>query len=155
MNRSVLMVFAGVVGALALAGGGFVAGMTVANTNAASGAPAGGRQALRQGQLPGQFAAGAQGRAVNGDVLSVGEGTLTVQVGQGQGSRIVLVAPSTRVVRTSETEVPLASIKPGDRVTIVGQENADGTVDAQAVVVGGANVLQQILGGSPRPSPTR
>lgn len=154
MNRSILMIVAGVVGAVALAGGGFVAGMTLANSNASGGTAAGGRQALRQGQLPGQFAGGAQGRATNGEVLSVGEGTLTIQLGANQGSRIVLVAPSTRVVRATETEVALSSIKAGDRVTIVGQENADGTVDAQAVVVGGANVLQQIL-GSPRPSPTR
>jgi hypothetical protein len=154
MHRPLLIVLAGIVGALALAGGGFVAGMTLANANA-GGAGTAARQAPRLGQAPGQFAGAAQGHAVNGEVLSVGEGTLTVQVGGGQGSRIVIVAPSTRLVRTVETEVALASIKAGDRVTVVGQENADGTVDAQAVLVGGANLLQQFLGGSPRPSPGR
>lgn len=150
MQRPLLLVLAGIVGALGLAGGGLVAGLTLANANA-GGAGTGARQAPRPGQGPGQFAGAAQGRALNGEVLSVGEGTLTVQVGGGQGSRIVIVAPSTGLVRTVETEVPLASIKAGDRVTVVGQENTDGTVDAQAILVGGANLLQQVLGGSPRP----
>lgn len=156
MNRSALMVLAGGVAALALAAGGFVAGLTVARGNpdaSATTGGAGGRgQTFRQGagQLPG----GAQGRATSGQVVSVGEGTITIQLGQDQGSRIVLVAPSTRIVQTAEVDVPLSSLKPGDRVTVVGQENSDGTLNAQAVVVGGANVLQQLL-GSPRPSPSR
>ncbi len=90
---------------------------------------------------------------MNGQVLSVGDGTISVQLGQDQGSRIVLVAPSTRVVRTTETDIQLSTIKAGERVTVVGQENSDGTVNAQAVVVGG-NALQQVF-GSPRPSPSR
>ena len=153
MNRSATLALA-IVLAIALAGGGFVAGMTVASSRAegpATASPAGRGgpgAAVRQG------AGGQQGPLLNGQVLNVGEGTLTIQLGQEQGSRIVLVAPSTRVVRTTETDVSLRDLKPGDRVTVVGQQNADGTVNAQAVVVGGANVLQQFL-GSPRPSPTR
>jgi hypothetical protein len=150
------MALAGVVAALALAGGGFVAGLTVARgspeSSTATGSPGARGPAFRQGagQLPG----GAQGRATSGQVVSVGEGTITLQLGQDQGSRIVLVAPSTRIVQTAEVDVPLTSLKPGDRITVVGQENSDGTLNALAVVVGGANVLQQFL-GSPRPSPSR
>lgn len=153
MNRSATLALA-IVLAIALAGGGFVAGMTVGSSRAEAPATpsAGGRggpgAAIRQ--APGA----QQGRTLNGQVLNVGEGTLTIQLGQEQGSRIVLVAPSTRVVRTTETDVALRDLRPGDRVTVVGQENTDGTVNAQAVVVGGTNVLQQFL-GTPRPSPTR
>ncbi len=160
MSRSRLLIFAGVIAAIALAGGGFIAGMNVGTanaSNAAANASRGSTQA-RQGQgpgqgQPGQFAGGAQGRAVNGQVLSVGDGTITVQLGQDQGSRIVLVAPSTRIARTTETDIQLSNLKPGERITVVGQENSDGTVSAQAVIVGG-NALQQLF-GTPRPSPTR
>lgn len=142
---------------LALAGGGFVAGMTVERSrgDAATGSPApGAGQRVGPGGAGGRQApGGAQGRALNGEVLSVGDGTITVRLGQQEGSRIVLVAPSTRLVRTIETTVQLAEVRAGERVTIVGSENSDGSVNAQAVVVGGTNVLQQIL-GSPRPSPS-
>lgn len=163
------MVAAGVVLALVLAGGGFVAGRTLAENDAkASASATTGRQGARgqgQGQTSGPGAGGANGaRALNGQVLSVGDGTLTIQLsGQdpaAQGSRIVLVAPSTRVVKTAETDVKLSDLKAGERVTVVGQENADGTVSATAVVEGG-NASQNLFGGpggarvSPTPSPTR
>src|SRR3989442_10657218 len=129
------MVAAGVVLALVLAGGGCVAGRTLAENDAkASASATTGRQGARgqgQGQTSGPGAGGANGaRALNGQVLSVGDGTLTIQLsGQdpaAQGSRIVLVAPSTRVVKTAETDVKLSDLKAGERVTVVGQENADG-----------------------------
>lgn len=156
------MVGIGALAAIVLAGGGFVAGRTLAPNDAkatASATP--GRQGARgQGQGPGAGVAGAA-RALNGQVLSVGDGTITIQLtGQdptAQGSRIVLVAPSTRVVKTTETDIKLADLKSGDRVTILGQDNADGTVNATAIVEGG-NALQNILGGgraSATPSPTR
>ncbi|TMD61459.1 MAG: hypothetical protein E6I87_02720 [Chloroflexi bacterium] len=167
--RAPLMVAAGAALALVLAGGGFVAGRTLAENDAKAGASAtAGRQGAR-GQGQGQFGQGAGGgnaaRALNGQVLSVGDGTITIQLsGQdptAQGSRIVLVAPSTRVVKTAETDVKLSDLKAGERVTVVGQENADGTVNATAVVEGG-NALQNLFGGgaggarvSPTPSPTR
>jgi hypothetical protein len=164
--RAPLMVAAGVMLAMVLAGGGFVAGRTLAENDAkASAFATGGRQGAR-GQGQGQFGGSANGmRALNGQVLSVGDGTITIQLsGQdptAQGSRIVLVAPSTRVVKTTETDVKLSDVKAGERVTVVGQENADGTVNATAVVEGG-NALQNLFGGgaggtrvSPTPSPTR
>lgn len=157
MNRASLLIFAGVVAAIVLAGGGFVAGLSVgsANASSAANATASARGAFRQGQgAPGQSGApGAQARPVNGQVLSVGDGSITIQLGGDQGgSRIVLVAPSTRVVRTAETDIKLSEVKPGERVTVVGQESSDGTVSAQTVVIGGTNALQQLFGGSPRPS---
>src|SRR5919204_2166799 len=160
MNRTPLLIALGAVVAIVLAGGGFVAGKTVATNEAqASAAATTGRGGRGQGQ--GQFGgAGAQNgtRALNGQILSVGDGTLTIQLnGQdptAQGSRIVLVAPSTRVVKTTETDVKLTDLKAGDRVTIVGQENSDGTVSASAVV-DGQNALQNIFpGGGARPSAT-
>ena len=173
-----LHIVLGVVVALALAGGGFATGMTVgrAATDAtASAAPSGaaGRAAVGQrlGQGGTQGAAGALGgQAVAGRILSVNDGSITVEVRQpgvaGASptviSQIVLVGTSTRLVKTAETEIKLSDLKANDQVTIVGTTDASGNVSATAIVAGG-NALQGILGGgrtpaggqgaSPSPSP--
>lgn len=167
MNRTPVLVAVGAIVAIILAGGSFVAGRTVGTNEAQASASASiGRQGRGQGQGQGQVqfgGAGTAGRALSGQILAVGDGTITIQLSQdpaAQGSRIVLVAPSTRVVKTTETDVKLADLKAGDRVTVVGQENADGTVSATAVI-DGQNALQNLFGGaggarpSATPSPTR
>ncbi len=144
MNRPLAFVVAAVV-VLVFAAGGFVAGMTVGKGQAPAASPAARAAGSRQSANPGR-------NATSGQVLNVGDGTVTIQLGTDLGSRILLVSPTTRVVRTTETEVKVDDLKVGDRVTVLGQENADGSISAQAIVIGGANVFQQILGGSPRPS---
>ena len=80
----------------------------------------------------------------------------------------MLVGSGTRVVKTVETDVKLTDLKVGDTVTVAGTPDAtSGTVSAQTILVGGAGLLGDILGGtqfpggragasgSPRPSPTR
>lgn len=156
MNRSTLMVVVGVAAAIVLAGGGFVAGKTVA-TNEAAASPSA-RAGNGTGRQFGAGGASGQGRnAISGQIISVSNGTLAIQLGQDQGSRIVLVSPSTQVVKTVEQSIALTDLKPGDRVTVVGQENADGSVNAQTIVSGG-NALQNLFGGGgarPSASPTR
>ncbi|OLC56177.1 MAG: hypothetical protein AUH85_06955 [Chloroflexi bacterium 13_1_40CM_4_68_4] len=136
--------------AVVLFGGGFAAGRTIGTTVAASASPSG--QGGRGQRAFGSGAPGAANGVINGQVLAVGDGTLTVQLDQSQGSRIVLVSASTRVTRTTETDVPLASLKPGEQVTVVGTQSSDGTVSATTVVVGATGFRQG--GGSPRPSAT-
>ena len=160
----------GVVAALALAGGGFVAGMTVergaTGGAAASASPTGpsGRGALggagagRLGQGGPAGAAGAQ--AVAGRIISVNDGSITVEVRQPGAagasptvtSQIVLVGSTTRLVKTTETEIKLSDLKANDQVTIVGTTDASGNVSATAIVAGG-NALQTILGGQGRTAP--
>ena len=154
----------GVVAALALAGGGFAAGMTVGrgtgpaseNTAAASPSGAAARGALtgRVGQ-GGQGAAGALGgQAVTGRILSVNDGSITIEVRQpgAQGasptvtSQIVLIGGSTRIVKTAETDIKIGDLKANDQVTIVGTTDASGNVAATAIVAGG-NALQGLFGG--------
>ena len=172
----------GAVVAVALAGGGFAAGMTYAqgqNVTTASASPSGAPGA--RGASGGRQGAGGAGAAlggaqpINGRVLAVNDGSLTVaviergQLGQGGASagaspattsQIVLVGASTRIVKTAETDVKLADIKPNDQVTIVGTTDSAGLVSASAVVVGGVNVLGQLLGsqtgvpGGARPGAT-
>jgi hypothetical protein len=73
-------------------------------------------------------------------------------------SQIVLVGGSTRIVRTTETEIELTDLKANDQVTIVGTTDANGNLSATAIVAG-SSALQGILGGgargaSPSPSPS-
>src|SRR5438093_5072261 len=153
MNGRTMLIAVAVIASLALAGGGFDAGMTVGENNARTAAASAAGRGARGGQFPGPGAnaSGAPDRgAVVGQVLSVGPDTITVQLGTDQGSRIVLVAPSTRVTKTTETDIKLSDIKAGDRVTVVGQTNTDGIVNAQTVVVGN---FGGALGGA-RPSPS-
>jgi hypothetical protein len=151
--------------ALVLSGGGFVAGMTVGpelggkNEAAATGAPTG-AGARQQGARAGGAAAGAgtiaiagQGNQTAGRVISVSDGAITVEVRQPGSdtprSVIALVGSNARVVRTTETDIKLSDIKPGDQVLVVGQtDQATGTVAATAVI-DGFNALQQIFGGGP------
>jgi len=153
------------VAAIVLAGGGFVAGMTAGPTlgkteaadTAATTAAAGGR-AQQTGRAGAAGAAGAafgggQGQPVTGRVISVNDGSITVEVRQPGSdtarSVIALVGGSARVVRSSETDIKLSDLKAGDQVVVIGQADAaTGTVSASAVLVG-QNALQQLFGGAP------
>jgi hypothetical protein len=182
--KTTQIVIAAVLG-LVLLGGGFAAGMTVGRGGtgaaaAASASPsgaagrgfgAGGTGAARGGQ-------GAGGQQVlAGRVISVNDGSVTVEVRQGGGaqgaspavtSEIVLVGASTKIVKTAETDIKLSDLKANDQIQIVGTTDATGNVSATTIVAGG-NALQQLFGGgaggpggfgggrgaSPSPSPTR
>lgn len=170
------VVIAAVLG-LVLLGGGFAAGMTVARsgattTSGASASPSGatarfGAGGAGAGRLGG--AAGGQ-QLLTGRVISVNDGSITVEVRQPgtQGaspavtSQIVLIGGSTRIVRTSETEMKVTDLKANDQIQIVGTTDTTGSVAATAIVVGG-NALQNLFGGqggggrgaTPGPSPTR
>ena len=163
-----LHIVIGALAAIALAGGGFAAGMTFARgatgEAAASASPTGaaGRGALggggagRLGQ--GGAAGAAGGQAVAGRILSVNDGSITVEVRQpgvaGASptvtSQIVLIGSTTRLVKTAETEIKLSDLKANDQVTIVGTTDASGNVSATAIVAGG-NALQGLFGGQGGP----
>jgi hypothetical protein len=171
----------GVVAALALAGGGFAAGMTfdrsqasTTNTTGATG-PTGARGGTGgRGALGGTGAAAGQ-QPVTGRILAVNDGSITVaaidRAPGGQNaqasaspattSQIVLIGASTRIVKTTEADVKLSDLKINDQVTVVGTTDATGMVSATAIVVGSTNILGQLfgsqtgtagLGGGARPS---
>jgi hypothetical protein len=167
----------GVVIALALAGGGFAAGMTVGRGSAeaaASASPTGAAArtgAGRGGQggaAGGSGAFGSGGQAMTGRILSVNDGSITIEVRQGGGgqgasptvtSQIVLIGSTTRIVKTVESDIKLSDLKANDQVTIVGTTDASGNLAATAIVAGG-NALGGLFGGpggrgaSPSPSPS-
>lgn len=176
MSSRPVQIVTGVVVALVLFGAGFFAGTSRAQATTATGPSASGAAAaVRRGAFGGANAAGAASRTVvNGQILSVNAESITVQVrtpGQGGASpsttsQLILVGPTTRVVKTTETDVKLSDLKAGDQITAAGTpDTATGSVSAQAIVLGGNNVLADLLGGaggggarrgaSPSPSPTR
>jgi len=174
MSRRPVQIVAGVVVALVLFGAGFFAGTSRAQATTATGPTASAAAAGGRGAVGGAGAAGAAANrnVVNGQILSVNADSITVQVrtpGQ-QGasptvtSQLILVGPTTRVVKTTETDVKLSDLKSGDQITVAGTpDTTTGSVSAQAIVLGGNNVLGDLLGGgggvrrgaSPTPSPTR
>lgn len=176
LGRRPVQVVVGVIVALALFGGGYAFGS--GRTPAPAAATTTVTAAASGRTFPGGAGGGnAAARGVsNGQIIAVNTDSITIQVrapGQNGASptvttQLVLVGTGTRVVKTAETDVKLTDLKVGDQVTVAGTpDTASGTVSAQAIVIGGANILGDILGGtqpggrgagasgSPRPSPTR
>lgn len=181
LARRPVQIVVGVIVALALFGGGFALGSTRATPttpNAATATGASGAAGFRGGAgAAGGANAAARAGFVNGQILAVNSDSITISMRQGgqngasptTTTQLVLVGSSTRVVRTVETDVKLSDLKVGDTVTVAGTPDAaSGTISAQAIVLGGNNILGDILGGtqfpggrgagasgSPRPTPTR
>src|SRR5438105_7204901 len=177
LARRPVQIVVGVVVALALFGGGFAFGSSRAPAATAAGATGStGTTGLRGGS--GANGGGAAQRGVsNGQILAVNSDSITISIRTGgangasptTSTQLVLVGSGTRVVKTVETDVKLTDLKVGDTVTVAGTPDAtSGTVSAQTIVVGGAGILGDILGGtqfpggrgpgasgSPRPTPTR
>jgi len=169
MSTRPVQIVAGVIVALIVFGAGFVAGTSRAASGVATTASAN----VAGGGRRGADAAGAAAsrNIVNGQILSLAAGSITVEVRtpgrQGASptvtSELILVGPTTRVVKTTETDVKLADLKAGDQITVAGTpDTTTGSVSAQAIVLGGNNVFADILGGgrrgrgpvpSPSPSP--
>lgn len=174
--KTTQIVIAAVIG-LMLLGGGFAAGMTYGKNGTAAAASA---SPSDRGFGRGQGAGGArfgQGGAngqelLTGQIISVNDGSITVQVRQpGQNgaspttsSQIVLLGSNTQIVKTSESPIKASDLKANDQIQIVGTTDASGNFSATAIVIGG-NALQSLFGGqggfggrggaSPTPSPTK
>lgn len=164
LARRPVQIVVGVIVALALFGGGFAFGSTRGATgapNAAAATGASGGAGFRGG-AGGAGGANAAARAglVNGQVLAVNSDSITISMRQGGQNgasptittQLVLVGSGTRVVKTVETDVKLSDLKVGDTVTVAGTpDTASGTISAQAIVLGGNNILGDILGGTQFP----
>lgn len=161
LARRPVQIVVGVIVALALFGGGFAFGSArgaTAAPNAATATGAPGAAGFRGGA--GGANAAARAGLVNGQVLAVNSDSITISMRQGGQNgasptittQLVLVGSGTRVVKTVETDVKLSDLKVGDTVTVAGTpDTASGTISAQAIVLGGNNILGDILGGTQFP----
>lgn len=160
MNARTTQILIGAVAAIALFGGGFAIGRTLApaapGTVVATGTAAGGNAAAQAARrAAGQNPAGAAGQGTAGRVISVNDGSITIEVratgpagaSPATTSTIALIGAETGLLKTVEQEIKLADIKAGDQVTVIRTSDATtGTVSANAVLVGGG-ALQQLFGG--------
>lgn len=159
LARRPVQIVIGVVVALVLFGGGFALGSSRA-TPAPAAATSTAVTTTRGQGAAGQGAAAAGRGVQNGQILAVNSDSITISVRQGGANgasptvttQLVLVGTGTRVVKIVETDSKLADLKVGDTVTVAGTpDTASGALSASAIVVGGANILGDILGGSQFP----
>jgi len=125
MSIVVMVVIALIVGA-----GGFFAGMKYQESRRPLGR-LGNFQGTRNGQFQQRFGQGF--RPVNGEILSTDSSSITVKLQDGS-SKIVLVSDTTSINKASEGTKD--DLKVGERVTVFGQENSDGSVTAQTIQLG-------------------
>ncbi len=92
---------------------------------------------------------GAGGGFVLGQVASVGSSTLTLQLANGN-SEVVFYSTSTAI--TEPQTVPASRIAECANVTIIGTPNADGSMTASAIQVGGGG-FRGGAGGAPTTTP--
>lgn len=127
-----------VVGLLVVLGllGGFYGGMKYGQAHAA---PAAAAQSGTGGGPGGGLRGGPGGGggfapAVSGPIVSVGNGTVTVQ-DRTTGKNITVNLPSgVRITKT--TQGSTSDLTQNTNVTVIGQTGSDGSVNAQAIQVG-------------------
>ena len=150
MNNTIINA---IVVAVVFGGGGYYVGMqkTAAATTATQGAN-GAAFAGRTGGA-GRFGGGAGGGFTGGTILSICNGSLTIQLPSSTstsattGTKIVLFDTTTQV---SEMQtVPASKLTIGQNVMVTGATNSDGSVTATSIQVRPART-----GGLERPATT-
>jgi hypothetical protein len=134
MNKNTTMIVAIVL--VVLAGiGGFVGGMQYQKSqNPLTGGQFMGRNS-GNGQGFAQRENGGQGQRfvpVRGQVLSIGNNTITVKLQDGT-TKLVVISSSTAYLKTQT--VVSSDLKSGDTVMVVGNSNADGSVTASDIQI--------------------
>ncbi len=137
---------------LVAAGGGFYAGMQYQKSQNPLGGQFGNRSFA--GGNGGQFftGRGANGAAggqrftpVRGQIISLGNNTLTVKQQDGS-TKLVVLGSSTTYVNTQKAS--LSDIKQGDTVMVVGSANSDGSITANDIQIN----PQQLRPANPAPT---
>lgn len=138
------------------AAAGFYGGMTYQKSKApsfgASGVGgAGGGYGRRFGGAGGP--GGASGMTpVGGQIVSTGNGTITVKLADGS-SKIITISSQTKINKT--TSGSQSDLKTGEQVTAFGTTNSDGSVTAQAINLGNGMFRMRPGGGQGAPTGTQ
>jgi len=130
-------VIGGVIILIIVAGGSFYAGQATAK----SATPA-------QGQFGAGFTAGAGGATgfagrtgargagggfTAGQIVSVSASSISIQQQNGSSSEIVLLSPSTQILK--QTSGTAADLTAGTEVTVTGTSNSDGSLTATSIQI--------------------
>ena len=130
---------------------GFGAGYFVPHAATRGGLAGAGGQFAGRG-LPGQggqFAgrAGASGGIATGQIISAGDGSITIQSSQGSSTQIVLIGGSTQVLKTTSGSASDLSV--GTGVVVQGSQNSDGSLTAQSIQIRPTGMPGFIRPGTP------
>jgi glycopeptide antibiotics resistance protein len=93
------------------------------------------------------------GTGGNGEIVSVGDNTFTLKLnegGQKGGGDLIVNLTDRTTIETPTGHASASDLKTGDRVTLVGDNNRDGTFTADAVVVC-SGVQENITGSTSSP----
>jgi hypothetical protein len=145
MNKKIVWV---IVAFIIVGGGSFYGGMAYAKSQT----PARGQFAGLAGGAGRTGARGAGGGFTTGQVISAGNGSITIQEQSGS-TEIVLVSSSTSILKS--TSGSLSDLTPGTTVVVTGTANSDGSLTAQSVQIrpAGANGPMIPAGGSAPTTP--
>lgn len=130
MKRNQLI--GGIIVLLLVAGGSFYAGKSMASTAAparGAGFAAGGTG----GTFAGRTRTGANGGFTAGQIVSVSNGSISIQQQNGSSTEIVLMSPSTQILKTVAGSA--SDLTAGVGVTITGTPNSDGSMTATSVQI--------------------
>ncbi|MDE1924625.1 MAG: hypothetical protein KGH79_00370 [Patescibacteria group bacterium] len=127
MNKN--QIIGAVVGIIIIGGGAFYAGEAYGKGQAptrGAGFAAGANFAGRGGR------AGGNGFTI-GQILSAGNGSITIQSTMSSSTEIVLVGNSTQILKT--TAGGASDLTPGTSVVVTGTQNSDGSMTATSIQV--------------------
>ncbi len=136
-----------IVGAVIIVGFSFFGGMKYGESKTSNRFAGAG---MMQGRTGGQFgggnrtAGGARGAGgfTAGQILSKDATSITVKLSDG-GSKIVFYSPSTTVTKSASTTIDTVNVN--DSVFVTGSANADGSINASNIQVGGGS---RMMGGA-------
>ena len=134
MNNTVITA---IVTALVFGGGGYYLGMQkAASSTTATQTPTG---ATFAGRGAGRFGGGAGGGFTGGTILSIGNGSLTLQLANSTsstattGTKIVLFDTTTQVSEMQSVQASTLTV--GQNVMVSGSANSDGSLTATSIQV--------------------
>ncbi|MEW6771971.1 MAG: DUF5666 domain-containing protein [Bacillota bacterium] len=123
--------------ALLMGIGGFFLGLVYQKSQAAGLARPGAGDMRGSGGLPRRAFDPELGRLVAGEIIEKDEKSITIKLQDGS-SKIVLLPDNTEFRKT--TAGSQDDLKQGERVFVVGKENADGSITATTVQIGAFGV---------------
>lgn len=133
MNKHVITI---IIVAVVFAGGGFFGGMKYNQAKAANQTSNSSTQRQFGQNGGGRFARGINGaNFVGGQILSKDNQSITLQLPNNNGSKIVFYSGSTNINKVASGTPD--DLKTGENVVVSGTPNSDGSLTAQNITLGG------------------
>jgi hypothetical protein len=122
--------------------GGFYGGLKYGQAHASSGSPTGDAP-----PRPGRGGGANFGSAINGPIVSAGNGTITVH--DTRTNKNVTVNVSSSATISKVTQGSTSDLTQNHTVTVIGTPNSDGSVNARNIQVGGGGFGRRRASPSP------